>query len=72
MGQLLALQKMLLNLQFTVAAGEPVTRDRMLAWIEEAAADKGANPAFLLMFLCGGEGGIRTPSAPVESVTYRF
>ena len=41
LGELLALRKILLNLQFTVAAGEPVTRDRMLAWIEEADADKG-------------------------------
>jgi hypothetical protein len=28
-------------LQFSVAAGEPVTRDRMLAWIEEADSDRG-------------------------------
>ena len=41
LGEVLALRKILLNLQFTVAAGEPVTRDRMLAWIEEADADKG-------------------------------
>ena len=40
-GEVLALRKILLNLQFSVAAGEPVTRDRMLAWIEEADADKG-------------------------------
>ena len=39
--EVLALRKILLNLQFTVAAGEPVTRERMLAWIEEADADKG-------------------------------
>jgi hypothetical protein len=37
----LALRKILLNLQFTAAAAEPVTRDRMLTWIEEADADKG-------------------------------
>ena len=30
LGEVLALRKILLNLQFTVAAGEPVTRDRML------------------------------------------
>ena len=30
----------MLNLQFTVAAGDPVTRERMLAWIEKADADK--------------------------------
>jgi hypothetical protein len=41
LGEVLALRKILLNLQFTVAAGEQVTRDRMLAWIEEADADKG-------------------------------
>jgi hypothetical protein len=41
LGELLALRKILLNLQFTVAAGEPVTRDRMLALIEEADAEKG-------------------------------
>ncbi len=41
LAELLALRKILLNLQFSVAAGEPVTRDRMLAWIEEADADKG-------------------------------
>ena len=41
LGEVLALRKILLNLQFSVAAGEPVTRDRMLAWIEEADADKG-------------------------------
>jgi hypothetical protein len=41
LGEVLALRKILLNLQFTAAAGEPVTRDRMLAWIEEADADKG-------------------------------
>jgi hypothetical protein len=41
LGELLALRKILLNLQFSVAAGESVTRDRMLAWIEEADADKG-------------------------------
>ena len=40
LAELLALRKILLNLQFTVAAGEPVTRDRMLAWIEEADAEK--------------------------------
>ena len=38
LGELLALRKILLNLQFTVAAGETVTRDRMVAWIEEADA----------------------------------
>jgi hypothetical protein len=41
LGGLLALRKILLNLQFSVAAGEPVTRDRMLALIEEADAEKG-------------------------------
>ena len=41
LGELLALRKILLNLQFSVAAGEPVTRERMLGWIEEADADKG-------------------------------
>ena len=41
LGELLALRKILLNLLFTVAPGEPVTRGRMLAWIEEADADKG-------------------------------
>ena len=39
--EVLVLRKILLNLQFTVAAEEPVTRDRMLAWIEEIDADKG-------------------------------
>jgi hypothetical protein len=38
LGVFLALRKILRNLQFTVAAGEPVTRDRMLARIEEADA----------------------------------
>ena len=42
LGEVLALRKILLNLQFSVALGEPITRDRMLAWIEEADADKGA------------------------------
>jgi len=41
LGEVLALRKILLNLQFSVAAGEPVTRERMLAWIEEADSDKG-------------------------------
>jgi hypothetical protein len=41
LGDVHALRKILLNLQFSVAAGEPVTRDRVLAWIEEADADKG-------------------------------
>jgi hypothetical protein len=40
LGELLALRKILLNLQFSIAAGEPLTRDRMLGWIEEADADK--------------------------------
>ena len=39
--ELLALRKILLNLQFSVAVGEPVTRDRMLDLIEEADAEKG-------------------------------
>ena len=30
LGEVLALRKILLNLQFSVAAGEPITRDRML------------------------------------------
>ena len=41
LGEVLALRKIVLNLLFSVAAGEPVTRDRMLALIEEADADKG-------------------------------
>src|SRR5678815_4394682 len=41
LGEVLALRKILLNLQFTVATGEAVTRERMLAWIEEADAEKG-------------------------------
>ncbi len=40
LGELLALRKILLNLQFAAAAGEPVTRERMLGWIAEADADK--------------------------------
>src|SRR3989442_14537856 len=40
LGELLALRKILLNLQFTVAAGGPGTRDRMLGWVEEADADE--------------------------------
>jgi hypothetical protein len=31
------------NPKYDVAAGESVTRERMLAWIEEADADKGEN-----------------------------
>jgi hypothetical protein len=41
LGEVLALRKILLNLQFSIAAGQPVTRDRMLALIEEADAEKG-------------------------------
>ncbi len=41
LAEVLALRKILLNLQFTVAEGKPVTRDRMEAWIEEADANKG-------------------------------
>src|SRR5438034_11400789 len=41
LGELLARRKILLNLQFTVAAGEAVTRDRMLAWLEGADAGQG-------------------------------
>ena len=41
LAEVLALRKIVLNLQFNVAAGEPVTRDRMLALIEEADAEKG-------------------------------
>ena len=41
LAELLALRKILLNLHFAVATGEPITRDRMLTWIEEADADKG-------------------------------
>jgi hypothetical protein len=40
LGEVLALRKILLNLQFAAVAGEPVTRDRMLGWIAEADADK--------------------------------
>jgi hypothetical protein len=36
LGELFALRKILLNLPFTVPAEEPVRRDRILAWIEEA------------------------------------
>src|SRR4029078_8459212 len=42
LGELLALRKILLNLQFSVAVGEPVTRDRMLALIDEADAEQHA------------------------------
>jgi hypothetical protein len=49
LGELLALRKILLNLQFSVAAGEPVTRDRMLALIEEADAEKGERARARLM-----------------------
>ena len=45
LAEVLALRKILLNLQFTVAEGKPVTRDRMQAWIEEADADKGVGRA---------------------------
>ena len=41
LGELLALRKILLNLQFAMASGEAVTAERMLTWIEEADADKG-------------------------------
>src|SRR2546426_11674380 len=54
LGELLALRKILLNLQFTVAAGEPVTRDRMLAWIEEADADKGEKARARLTAVAAG------------------
>jgi voltage-gated potassium channel Kch len=40
LGEVLALRKILLNLQFAAATGEPVTRERMLGWIAEADADK--------------------------------
>src|SRR5262245_8679670 len=49
LGEVLALRKILLNLQFSVAAGEPITRDRMLAWIEEADADKSEKARARLM-----------------------
>ena len=54
LGEVLALRKILLNLQFTVAAGEPVTRDRMLAWIEEADADKGEKARARLTAVAAG------------------
>ena len=54
LGELLALRKILLNLQFTVAAGEPVRRDRMLAWIEEADADKGEKARARLTAVAAG------------------
>src|SRR2546425_12815479 len=41
LGELLALRKILLNLQFSVAAGGPVTRDRMLAWGGDGGVGKG-------------------------------
>jgi hypothetical protein len=41
LSEVLALRKIVLNLQFSVAAGQPVTRDRMLTGIEEADAEKG-------------------------------
>ena len=40
LAEVLALRKIVLNLQFAVAEGKPLTRDRMRAWIEEADANK--------------------------------
>ena len=54
LGELLALRKILLTLQFSVAAGEPVTRDRMLALIEEADAEKGERARARLAAGTGG------------------
>src|ERR1700704_3081962 len=40
LAEVLALRKILLNLQSTVAEGTRVNHDRMLAWIEKADADR--------------------------------
>jgi hypothetical protein len=40
LSEVLALRKILLNLQFAVASGEAITRERMLGWIQEADGDK--------------------------------
>ena len=40
LSEVLALRKILLNLQFAVVTGEAITRDRMIGWIEEADRDK--------------------------------
>ena len=40
LAEVLALRKILLNLQFAVASGEAITRERMLGWISEADSDK--------------------------------
>ncbi len=40
LGEVLALRKVLLNLHFAVAAGEPITHERMVGWIQEADATK--------------------------------
>ena len=64
LGEVLALRKILLNLQFTVAAGEPVTRDRMLAWIEEADADKGEKARARLTAVAAGLADGRELGAP--------
>jgi len=49
LGELLALRKVLLNLHFAVAAGEPITHERMVGWIHEADADKDAKARARLM-----------------------
>jgi len=41
LAEVLALRQVLLNLHFAVGAGEPITHERMVAWIQEADADKG-------------------------------
>lgn len=40
LAEILALRKILLNLHFAIATGEPITRERMVGWIQEADADK--------------------------------
>jgi hypothetical protein len=45
LAEFLALRKILLNLHFAVAAGEPITRDLMQRLIDEADVDKGQKAA---------------------------
>jgi hypothetical protein len=45
LAELLALRKILLNLHFAMATGEPITRELMARLIDEAEADKGQRAA---------------------------
>lgn len=42
LAEMLALRHVLLNIHFAVGAGQPITHERMVGWIQEADADKSA------------------------------